>query len=96
MKTGKQLEHEALTERIIRCAIEVHKILGPGFWESIYENAFVIELQKEGLQVERQREVVVRYDGVEIGKHRLDLMIDDTIVVGLRDLEVLKIFISQS
>ena len=84
MKTGKPLEHEALTERIIKCAIEVHKRLGPGFLESIYENAFMIELQKENLQVERQREVIVKYDGVEVGKHRLDLIVDDTIVVELK------------
>ena len=81
MKAGKLLEHEALTERIIKCAIEVHKRLGPGFLESIYENAFMIELQKENLQVERQREVTVKYDGVEVEKHRLDLIVDDTIVM---------------
>ena len=84
MKAGKLLEHETLTERTIKCAIEVHKRLGPGFLESIYENAFMIELQKENLQVERQREVTVKYDGVEVGKHRLDLIVDDTIVVELK------------
>lgn len=84
MKAGTGLEYEQLTERIIGCAIEVHKKLGPGFLESIYENAFIIELQKQNLQVERQREVVIKYDSVEIGKHRLDLIIDDTIVVELK------------
>ncbi len=47
MKPGKGLEHEELTDKIIGCAIEVHKKLGPGFLESIYENAFVIELQRK-------------------------------------------------
>ncbi len=56
MKPGKGLEYEDLTEKIIGCAIEVHKKLGPGFLESIYENAFIIELQKQHLQVERQNE----------------------------------------
>jgi GxxExxY protein len=84
MELGKGLEYEDLTEKIIGCAIEVHKKLGPGFLESIYENAFVIELQKQHLQVERQREVVIKYDGVEVGRHRLDLIIDDTIVVELK------------
>jgi GxxExxY protein len=84
MKAGTGLEYEQLTEIIIGCAIEVHKKLGPGFLESIYENAFIIELQKQNLQVERQREVVIKYDSVEIGKHRLDLIIDDTIVVELK------------
>ena len=58
--------------------------MGPGFIESIYENAFIIELQKQNLQVERQREVVIKYDGLEVGRHRLDLIVDDTIVVELK------------
>jgi GxxExxY protein len=84
MKAGKGLEYEQLTERIIGCAIEVHKKLGPGFLESIYENAFAIELQKQNFQVERQREVVIKYDGFEVGRHRLDLIVNDTIVVELK------------
>jgi len=84
MKPRERLEHEDLTDKIIGCAIEVHKKLGPGFLESIYENAFIIELQKQNLKVERQREVTVKYDSVEVGKHRLDLIVDDTIVVELK------------
>jgi len=53
------LEHEALTEKIIGAAIEVHRQLGPGFIESIYENALVIELRKRKLRVEQQVEVVI-------------------------------------
>ena len=81
MKAGKVLEYEALTEKIIGCAIEVHKKLGPGFLESIYENAFIVELQRKNLMVEQQREVLIKYDGVEVGKHRLDIIVDDTVVV---------------
>ena len=84
MKPGAELEHEELTNKIIGCAIEVHKKLGPGFLESIYENAFIIELQKQNLRVERQREVVIKYDGIEVGRHRLDLIVNDTIVVELK------------
>ena len=84
MKAGKVLEYEALTEKIIGCAIEVHKKLGPGFLESIYENAFIIELQRKNLMVEQQREVLIKYDGVEVGKHRLDIIVDDTVVVELK------------
>ena len=84
MKAGEGLEHETLTEKIIGCAIEVHKKLGPGFLESIYENALIIELHKQNLQVEKQREVVIKYDGVEVGRHRLDLIVDNTIVVELK------------
>jgi GxxExxY protein len=84
MKPGTGLEHEELTNKIIGCAIEVHKKLGPGFIESIYENAFIIELQRKGLQFEKQKEVTIQYDGVEVGKHRLDLIVADTIVVELK------------
>ena len=68
------LEHEALTERIIGAAIEVHRRLGPGFLESVYEKALIIELKKRG---------IITYDGNEVGRHRLDLFVEDTIVVDL-------------
>jgi GxxExxY protein len=84
MKPGTGLEHEDLTDKIIGCAIEVHKKLGRGFLESIYDNALIVELQKQNLQVEWQCEVVIKYDGVEVGRHRLDLIVNDTIVVELK------------
>ena len=84
MKPGTGLEHEDLTDKIIGCAIEVHKRLGPGFLESIYENAFILELEKHNLHVQRQQEVILKYDGIEVGRHRLDLILNDTIVVELK------------
>jgi GxxExxY protein len=81
------LEYEALTERIIGAAIEVHRRLGPGFVESVYEKALIIELKKPGLAVQDQKEVIIVYDGEEVGRHRLDLLVEDTIVV---DLEAIK------
>ena len=87
MKPGAGLEHEDLTDKIIGCAIEVHKKLGPGFIESIYENAFIIELQRKRLPFERQKEVVIQYDGDEAGKHKLDLIIANTIVVELKAIK---------
>ena len=57
------LEHEALTERIIGAAIEVHRRLGPGFLESVYEKALIIELKKRGMAVQDQMEVIITYDG---------------------------------
>ncbi len=78
------LEHENLTEKIIGAAIEVHRFLGPGFLESIYEKALVIELQKRGLTVVSQMELIVHYDGVEVGRHKLDLLVENTIIVELK------------
>ena len=81
------LEHQALTEKIIGAAILVHKTPGPGFIESIYENALVFELRKRGLEVKQQVEIPVKYDGVEVGKHRLDLLVEDIIVVELKAIK---------
>ena len=84
-----RLEHEELTSKIISAGIEVHRALGPGFLESIYENALVVELRRGGLKVQQQVEVSVRYTGVEVGKHCLDLLVDDTIIVELKAIKAI-------
>lgn len=66
------------------------RVLGPGFLESIYENALVHELKKRGLSVKQQVELPVIYDGVEVGKHRLDLLVEDTIIVELKVVKTLE------
>ena len=80
----KDLEESDLTEKIIGAAIAVHKALGPGFIESVYETALVHELAKRGMKVGQQIEVPVMYDGIEAGRHRLDLFVEDKIVVELK------------
>ena len=84
------LEHEALTERIIGAAIEVHRRLGPGFLESVYEKALIIELKKRGMAVQDQMEVIITYDGNEVDRHRLDLFVEDMIVVDLKAIKNLE------
>jgi GxxExxY protein len=84
------LEHEALTERIIGAAIEVHRRLGPGFLESVYEKALIIELKKRGLAVQDQLAITITDDGLEVGCHRLDLVVEDTIVVELKAIKNLE------
>ncbi len=78
------LEHEELTGEIIAGAIEVHKRLGPGFIEQIYENALILELRKRGLKVDKEVSVTIKYDGIEVGMHRLDLLVEDEIIVELK------------
>lgn len=78
------MEFEDLTDRIIGAAIEVHKELGPGFLESIYENAFAVELRAQDIPFDRQLAVPVFYRGVEVGLHRLDLFVFNKIVVELK------------
>jgi GxxExxY protein len=91
-KEGRKmaLEHEDLTERIIGAAIEVHRRLGPGFLESVYEKALILELRKRGLAVQDQVKIVIVYDGMEVGCHRLDLFVEDTIVVELKAIKNLE------
>ncbi|MBM3994969.1 MAG: GxxExxY protein [Planctomycetes bacterium] len=83
-------EFEALSGRIIDAAIYVHKQLGPGFLESIYENAMKIALRKRGLAFSYQQEVQVFYEGEEVGLHRLDLVIQKEIVVELKAIKALE------
>ena len=78
------LEHEDLTGQIIGAAIEVHKQLGPGFIESIYENALAVELRHCAVPFHRQVAVPVLYRDVEVGLHRLDLLVASEIVVELK------------
>ena len=77
------LEHEDLTGKIIGAAIEVHKAPGPGYLESIYENALAIELRVQGVPFQRQMAMPVLYRKSEVGLHRLDLFVADQIVVEL-------------
>ncbi len=78
------LELEGLTGKIIECAITVHKKLGPGFLESVYQSALPMELGKQGLKVEEQKEIKISYDNKEIGFHRIDLIVEKQIIVELK------------
>ncbi len=71
---------DTLTERIIGAAIEVHRILGPGFLESVYEEALCIELQLRGIAFQRQAEIDVRYKGNVIKGQRLDLLVEREVI----------------
>ena len=78
------LIHGELSEQILGCGIRVHRQLGPGFLEKIYEEALCLELAKAGLTFERQKLVKVLYDGKPIGEHRLDLLVGGKVVVELK------------
>ena len=78
------LDLEELTGRVIGAAIEVHRTLGPGFLESVYEAALTVEMRHRNIPFARQLAVPVVYRGVEVGLHRLDLFVDDQLVVELK------------
>lgn len=83
------MEKKGLTDKIIKACIAVHKELGPGFLESIYHNALKIELQRQHLNFESEKEVRVEYCGVEVGTYRVDLFVEDEIIVELKAVEEL-------
>ena len=80
-------EHDPLTERIIGCAIAVHRALGPGLLEATYEEAFCIELAEEGLRFSRQAGVPITYRGRPIGEYRPDVVIEEAVVVEIKSVE---------
>ena len=75
---------EGLSRKIIGVAIEVHTALGPGFLENIYEEALKLELSEHKLDFETQKEIRIEYLGVAIGTHRLDLVVENQIIVELK------------
>ena len=76
-----------VTDQIIRCAIEVHRHLGPGLLECVYESAMCIELECAGLAFARQVGVPVLYKGELIAEHRPDLIVADLVVVEIKSVE---------
>ena len=75
-----------LTEKIIGAAIEVHRILGPGLLESVYEDALCHEFSLRGIKFQRQVEVAVKYKGATFQGQRLDLLVEGEVVVELKSL----------
>ena len=89
-KAGSRLSHPALTERIIAAAVAVHRELGPGFLEAIYEEALAIEFEAAKLSFQRQKTVPVLYRGHSIGEHRLDFLVANVAVVELKATKALE------
>lgn len=81
------LEFEKLTDDIIAASIEVHKTPGPGFLESVYENALSLEFESRNIPYKRQWEISIFYNGNEVGKHRLDMFVFDKFVVELKAIK---------
>ena len=79
-----------ISEKIIGAAIEVHRILGPGLLESVYEDALCYELRLRGLRFKRQQSVPIPYKDIKLGTDlRLDLLGEDKVIVDLKAKETL-------
>ena len=87
MERAKDFPHKELTEKIIGAAIEVHKTLGPGYLESIYEEALAVEFGLRGIRYERQKQIQITYKGRLAGEHRLDFVIEDKVVLEIKSIE---------
>lgn len=81
--------NDQLTEAIIAAAIEVHRVLGPGLLEAIYEDALAVELGLRGIAYERQVEKEFHYKGVPIRGQRLDFVVDGEVVVEIKSVSQL-------
>ncbi|MEP6894451.1 MAG: GxxExxY protein [Chloroflexota bacterium] len=81
------MPENAITERIIKCAIAVHRELGPGLLEAVYEEALDIECKYEGLDIQRQFKVQVLYRGQTIGEYKPDMLINDLVIVEIKSVE---------
>lgn len=90
------LLHKELTYKIIGILFKVHKNLGCGFTEKIYQRAIELELKKEKLSYEIEKEIQIKYDGQVVGKHRLDLVVENKVIIELKSVERLpKVFREQ-
>ena len=78
------MKHEEITRRIIGCAMTVHKILGNGFQEVIYQRAFEIEMRLDKLKFQREMEMTIFYRNEQIGTRRVDFFVEDCIMVELK------------
>lgn len=91
MDKPKRMLFENTTGAIIDAVIKIHKILGPGLFESVYEEVLAYELKKRGIVVERQVPIPVRYEGLimEVG-FRADLIVDREVIVEIKSVETVK------
>ncbi len=81
------MPENAITERIIKCAIAVHRELGPGLLENVYEEAMEIECSMDGLVVQRQLKIPLLYRGKTIGEYRPDMLVNDLVIVEIKSVE---------
>jgi GxxExxY protein len=85
----KDKEFDALSHSVIGAAIEVHRVLGPGFLESVYEEALCIELKQRNISFVQQQVITVAYKGHPIGEGRLDVLVDNRLIIELKAVETL-------
>lgn len=84
IEKNEKHQFEELSNKIIGAAIEVHRTLGPGFLENIYEQALKIAFSEQKLHYNSQKDIKIKYHGIEIGQHRLDMLVENVIIIELK------------
>ena len=80
-------EEERLTHRVIGSAMEVHRTLGPGFLEAVYQAALARQFECDHIGFAREREVTVEFKGAQVGRHRLDFLVEEKLVLELKAVD---------
>ena len=81
------MDHEVeLTEKIIGCAIEVHRVLGPGLLESAYKRALCLEFAHNKMQFEREKTIPLQYRGEALGDYQVDLIVENRVVLEVKSV----------
>jgi len=78
------LKHEEITKEIIGSAFEVHRVLGYGFLERVYQKAMQAELAKRGVKAEIEHKITVRYKNIVVGDYQADLFVEEAVIVELK------------
>lgn len=78
------MKYQELTHKIIGCAMEVHKHLGNGFQEVVYQRALAIEMQLQNIHFSREHEMSLQYKGYDVGTRRVDFFVEDKIMVEIK------------
>jgi GxxExxY protein len=89
LSIGDQVLFPELSYKILEICFDIHNAIGPGFTENIYETAFTYELSNRHIAFEQQKFIEVPYKGVILGNYRLDLVVDQKIIVELKAVSVL-------
>ena len=90
MKIDYRKDINSLTHKIIGCAMEVHRHLGNGFQEVIYQRALAIEFSLQGLDFEREKEMDLTYKNYDIGTRRVDFFVEELVMVEIKAIEKLE------
>ena len=85
-----EIEHsDPVSAKIIQCIIRVHQTLGPGYREIVYKRSLLIELRKLPFDIQVEKEVFIFYEGVRVGRHVIDIIVDPRILIELKTVDAL-------